>query len=220
MIQRLSQSLHEPNSGEFQDEANLAIIDAIGVLEERPWPWNTGEFSFTTAASDRDYDIDTNVDSEAKHILAPLICEIEQSATNEIELDSISMVEYERRRMSFDSEGWPEAYAVWGETIYLLPTPDGQHNVRGRYIKALTKPESTWSGSTWTHSAAGTTSAWFEVANGFALVHSLAAFLLASGTLGDQARAQSWMIRHQQEVEARMLRLEAREPLGPLPFYL
>lgn len=222
MLQVIAQRLHQPNSGEFQTEANLAVIAAIGQLKERPWPWNTAEFSFATENDDRDYSFDSHIATGARYLLDPIVLEIGQDADDSILLEHWSQAKYERCRLGWeDQTGDPYAYAVWGETIYLHPTPDGAHNVRGRFIKALTEPSSTWNGSSWTHSSGTLTSEWFEFDHGFELVCTLACHLLAMRYLAMDADAQRFLVAHQQEAQAEISRHGRRETLGPqLEWYL
>lgn len=203
-VARIAMDLHQPNSGEFQTQAQLAVVDAIGQLRNQPFYFNTGRYSFPTVADQEAYTGPSELESDWIAPVGPAWLEIGQSSTNVWELRRISPEHHERRRAYVTSTGTPDTWAYYHDTLYVLPVPSSVHNVRGRYIKKLAEPTVEYDGSSWSVANDTTETAWTDPLKGGEAVRTLACWLLTNGYLNDELGAARWMRAHQAEL-ARLL---------------
>jgi len=111
------------------------------ICNRYQWDFMQSVTSFTTTASDDSYTL-ASVASDLQKLVS---LRITDPADAEIWLQPLTASEFDRKiaDATSETEGTPEYYYLWDDTLYLFPIPDATYTISVRYVKVPTTLESS-----------------------------------------------------------------------------
>ena len=130
---RLNMSTDDPVE-DLVDEYVNEGLHVVDMANPTGWPWLYATANFTTTTNQESYGFSAIVNSSSITVWKLADVRVRSGDV----FDPLTLVSAEEGNYLWPTvaQGFPQAYFVEGETLYIRPIPNGAYGTRVRYVKA------------------------------------------------------------------------------------